>query len=75
MSDIKTVIFDMDGVLLDTERVMHIAWDKAAKSLDFKEAREAGDLAMGRNREGVRLLFEERYPFCSCSGAFGAKVI
>ena len=63
MKDITTIIFDMDGVLLDTERIMHIAWEKAAESIGFKESREAGDLAMGRNREGVRQLFEEKYPY------------
>lgn len=58
----KTVIFDMDGVLLDTERVMHIAWERSGQEMNFDKAREAGDLAMGRNRDGVRKLFEERYP-------------
>lgn len=58
----KAAIFDMDGVLLDTERVMHIFWKQAAEEIGFKEYLEAGELSVGRNNDGVRKLFKERYP-------------
>jgi HAD superfamily hydrolase (TIGR01509 family) len=59
---IKAVVFDMDGVLLDTERVMKKAWYRAGEELGFKDAKLASNLAMGRNSEGVRLLFAETFP-------------
>jgi HAD superfamily hydrolase (TIGR01509 family) len=58
----KAVVFDMDGVLLDTERVMKKAWEAAALEIGFERYKEAGDLAMGRNRAGVRQLFAESFP-------------
>lgn len=58
----KAVVFDMDGVLLDTERVMNKAWARAGIEMDFKDCKEAGRLATGRNREGVKKLFAELYP-------------
>ena len=32
---IKAVIFDMDGVLIDTEKWLNIYWHKRQKSVDF----------------------------------------
>lgn len=58
----EAVIFDMDGVLLDTERVMHKAWARAAREMNFEYAEESGRLAMGMNSEGVRQLFSKKYP-------------
>ena len=30
---VKGVIFDMDGTMFDTERLLTVAWDKAAKKM------------------------------------------
>ena len=32
---IKAIIFDMDGVLFDTEKIMKKGWEKAADLLNF----------------------------------------
>ena len=39
---IKAVIFDMDGVLIDTEKWLNIYWQQAAKEAGFYFTREHG---------------------------------
>lgn len=39
---IKAVIFDMDGVLIDTEKWLNIYWQQAAKEAGFHFTREHG---------------------------------
>ncbi len=34
-SDIKAVIFDLDGTLIDTERIYRIAWPKAVEKMGY----------------------------------------
>ena len=39
---IKAVIFDMDGILIDTEKWLNIYWQQAAKEAGFEVKREDG---------------------------------
>ena len=39
---IKAVIFDMDGVLIDTEKLLNIYWQQAAREAGFLVTREDG---------------------------------
>ena len=39
---IKAVIFDMDGILIDTEKWLNIYWQQAAKEAGFEVTREDG---------------------------------
>ena len=39
---IKAVIFDMDGVLIDTEKWLNIYWQQAAKEAGFHFTTEIG---------------------------------
>ena len=39
---IKAVIFDMDGILIDTEKWMNVYWQQAAKEAGFEVTREDG---------------------------------
>ena len=37
---IKAVIFDMDGVLIDTEKYYNVAWQQAAREAGFDFTKE-----------------------------------
>ena len=36
MSDIKAVVFDMDGVLIDSESLCDIIWGKVAQEMQLE---------------------------------------
>lgn len=58
---IKAVIFDMDGVLFDTERIMKEGWMKAAKEMDFILTEEQLAQMRGSTRDRSAALFEKWY--------------
>lgn len=56
---IQAVIFDMDGVLFDTERIMKEGWQKAGEKLDFTLTEEQLGQMRGGSREQNAALFEK----------------
>ena len=54
---IKAIIFDMDGVLFDTERIMKKGWEKAADLLNFSLTEERLKQLRGGSRERNCVLF------------------
>lgn len=58
---IKAVIFDMDGVLFDTERIMKKGWEKAADLLNFSLGEDRLKQLRGGSRERNSALFQEWY--------------
>jgi HAD superfamily hydrolase (TIGR01509 family) len=46
----RAIVFDLDGVLLDSERVWRVAFDQYAASLERADGSELFDLALGRRR-------------------------
>lgn len=64
LKNIEAVIFDMDGVLLDTETISFQAWRKAAleAGIDTEEGIDAVQkMCMGRNRNDTISLLGEHY--------------
>ncbi len=64
LKNIEAVIFDMDGVLLDTETISFKAWRKAAleAGIDTEEGIDAVQkMCMGRNRNDTIALLSEHY--------------
>ena len=56
---IQAVIFDMDGVLFDTERIMKEGWQKAGEKLDFTLTKELGQMRGGSREREMPALFEK----------------
>ena len=56
---IKAVLFDMDGILFDTEIVMKEGWQKAARELNFTLTDEHLSQMRGSALPRSRKLFEE----------------
>lgn len=61
MSRIEAVLFDMDGVIFDTERVYLEHWIQVFESHGYKMTKEVYTSVMGRGRENVMRIFKEIY--------------
>lgn len=57
----KAVVFDMDGVLFDTEKVGFDAWDYACLRLGIKPARKLACKTLGMNAAAVDCVLKEYY--------------
>ncbi|MEQ8155603.1 MAG: HAD family phosphatase [Clostridiaceae bacterium] len=61
MSKIEAVLFDMDGVIFDTERVYLEHWTKIFQKYGYKMTKEIYISVMGRGRQNVTKTFLEIY--------------
>lgn len=58
---LKAVVFDMDGVLFDTESVGFAAWDYACKKLGIAPASGLAYKTLGMNAAAVDRILKEYY--------------
>ncbi|MDF2595301.1 MAG: phosphoglycolate phosphatase [Clostridia bacterium] len=58
---IRAAIFDMDGLMFDTEHLAFEGWMKAAKELNYPITPEVIALLRGRNIKASKALFEELF--------------
>ncbi len=61
MSKIKAVLFDMDGVIFDTERVYLEHWTMVFEKYGYKMTKEVYASVMGTGRKNVMKRFLEVY--------------
>lgn len=61
MKKVKAVIFDMDGVIFDTERVYLEIWTKIFKKYGYNMSKDVYISVMGRGRKNVIKTFLEVY--------------
>ena len=60
-SDVKAVIFDMDGVLQDSETISDITWDMAAKEWGIENNFDVLQSCRGCNRHDIELKLKAFY--------------
>lgn len=57
----KAVVFDMDGVLFDTESVCFSAWDAVSKKMNVSHPSELAQKTLGMNEAAVDGILKEHY--------------
>ena len=57
----KAIVFDMDGVLFDTERICMDSWVNVAERRGMKGMKEVFPLCIGRNNADDELIIKEHY--------------
>ncbi len=57
----KSIVFDMDGVLFDSERIYYRAWHRAGKKLGLPETDDCVTHCVGRNGSDIRDYLLESY--------------
>ena len=58
---IRSVIFDFDGLMVDSERVSERAWDRVAKEYGIVIDNRYYSRVRGMNNEGARSIFREMF--------------
>jgi HAD superfamily hydrolase (TIGR01509 family) len=61
MNTVQAVIFDMDGVLLDTERICRICWSKAAEEYGISGIDTVYRACVGMNVHDTRDLLKTQF--------------
>ncbi|CDM68227.1 HAD family hydrolase [Clostridium bornimense] len=61
MKEVKAIIFDMDGVIFDTERVYLDIWSKVFEKYGYKITKEVYISVMGRGRKKVKEIFMKNF--------------
>ncbi|SCI15921.1 MULTISPECIES: HAD family hydrolase [unclassified Romboutsia] len=61
MENIKGIIFDMDGVLIDTEKISFECWVKAFKKYGYNYNMDVHTSIIGRNNESIRNVLGQTY--------------
>lgn len=62
MNKLKAVVFDMDGVLFDTERLCMDAWVVIAERYGLKNIEEVAYRCIGRTAPDTKRILREAYP-------------
>lgn len=58
---IKGVVFDMDGLMVDTERVIKYSWEITGRQMGYSDFGENIHNTLGMNREKRNQYFLEKY--------------
>lgn len=61
MENIKAIIFDMDGVILDSESISDITWEKAAAEKGLKVSEEILNACRGANKNDTIITLKKYY--------------
>ena len=61
MSDIKAVVFDMDGVLIDSESLCDIIWGKVAQEMQLENILSCITACRGLNRKDSVEILKQFY--------------
>lgn len=61
MKNIKAIIFDMDGVLIDSERISFQSFQEVLKEYNYTIDEAKYLKFIGRNVKGIREIFEKEY--------------
>jgi HAD superfamily hydrolase (TIGR01509 family) len=61
LKDIEAVIFDMDGLMYDTERLARVGWKAVAARHGIDIPDSLIDLTMGLTCSEIRALFQKRF--------------
>lgn len=67
LRDIELIIFDMDGLMFDTEKISYEAWQRAASLYQFDISRELFEKTIGTNHARTKEIYVgfygEKFPF------------
>lgn len=71
----KAIVFDMDGVLFDTERVYFEAWDRTAEDMGIspEQITEIRDRCAGHNGADIQTMFDAYFDGKYTYAEFGPK--
>lgn len=61
MKKIEAIIFDMDGVLIDTERISFKSYQEVLKNYEYKMEEKFYLTMIGRNSKSIKRILKDKY--------------